>query len=137
MWWGGMGEERRRSPPSRSNETLARSTRYRPAVTPWHRHPYNRAAFYRLAETMRWVPRTVRLVLARRLGHLALHRLPAERAVVRRTLGIITGASGRRLDELTAGVFRDFAMCFSDLVSTNRLSTTRLGSYVASVEGAE
>jgi lauroyl/myristoyl acyltransferase len=28
-------------------------------------------------------------------------------------------------------------MCFSDLVSTNRLSTTRLGSYVASVEGAE
>ncbi len=106
-------------------------------MTPWHRHPYNRAAFYRLAETMRWVPRTVRLVLARRLGHLALHRLPAERAVVRRTLGIITGASGRRLDELTAGVFRDFAMCFSDLVSTNRLSTTRLGSYVASVEGAE
>jgi KDO2-lipid IV(A) lauroyltransferase len=49
----------------------------------------------------------------------------------------MTGASGARLDELTAGVFRDFAMCFSDLVSTNRQPIAQLLGYVAAIRGAE
>jgi len=86
----------------------------------WHAHAYNRAAFYRLGEALGWIPRGVRLALARRLGRLAPRFLPAERAVVRKTLAIVTGASGRRLDELTARLFADFAMCFSDLVALER-----------------
>jgi KDO2-lipid IV(A) lauroyltransferase len=63
--------------------------------------------------------------------------VPAERSAIRKTLGLITGASGSRLDELTAGLFRDFAMCFADLVSTNRRSAARLSGLVGSVTGAE
>jgi len=103
----------------------------------WYGHPYNRARFYRLAEALGVAPRGLRLALARRIGALALRWLPAERAVVRRTLAAITGASGSRLDDLAACVFRDFAMCFSDLVSTNRLPAARLARYVGSVSGAE
>ena len=50
---------------------------------------------------------------------------------------LITGASDPGLDVLTACVFRDFAMCFSDLVSTNRRPAARLLEYVASVTGAQ
>jgi KDO2-lipid IV(A) lauroyltransferase len=56
---------------------------------------------------------------------------------VRRTLEIVTGASGARLDQLSAAVFRNFAMCFSDLVSTNRRSAARLYDCVGSVSGAD
>ena len=63
--------------------------------------------------------------------------MPAEEGVVRRTLARMTGATGSRLDALTAGTFTDFAMCFSDLVSTNRQPAARLHSHVARVEGAE
>ena len=103
----------------------------------WYWHPYNRAGLYRSAEALGFIPRPVRLAVARRLGHLAPRFLPAERAAVSTTLGIVTGASGSRLNTLTSHVFRDFAMCFSDLVSTNRQPATRLFSYVDSVNGAE
>jgi lauroyl/myristoyl acyltransferase len=103
----------------------------------WHGHPYNRAALYRLAETLSVVPRGLRLMLARQVGRLAPRFLPAERRAIRKALGLITGASAGRLDELTAGVFRDFAMCFADLVSTNRRSAARLSDLVGSVTGAE
>jgi lauroyl/myristoyl acyltransferase len=103
----------------------------------WYWHPYNRANLYRLAETLGFVPRGLRLTLARSLGRWACRYLPAERAAVRRTLAIVTGASGARLDALTADVFGDFAMCFSDLVSTNRQGADRLLRSVGSVTGAE
>ena len=103
----------------------------------WYGHGYNRASLYRLAETLSIVPRGLRLTLARQVGRLATRFLPVERRAIRKTLGLITGASGGRLDELTAGVFRDFAMCFADLVSTNRQSIARLASLVGSVTGAE
>ena len=103
----------------------------------WHRHPYNRAALYRLAETLSIVPRGLRLTLARQIGRLALRSLPLERRAIRNALALITGASAGRLDDLTAGVFRDFAMCFADLVSTNRRSAARLSALVGSVTGAE
>jgi lauroyl/myristoyl acyltransferase len=103
----------------------------------WHWHSYNRARLYRMAEALGWVPRPGRLALARRLGHASRRFMPAERAVVRRTLEVTTGASGARLEALTARVFQDFAMCFSDLVSTNRLPLAQLSAYVASVSGGD
>jgi Kdo2-lipid IVA lauroyltransferase/acyltransferase len=103
----------------------------------WYRHPYNRAALYRLAEALSWAPRGLRLGLARRLGQFAPRFLPAERRAARKSLELITGSSGAQLEKLTAGVFRDFAMCFSDLVSTNRQPASRLFAYLGSVTGAE
>jgi lauroyl/myristoyl acyltransferase len=103
----------------------------------WYGHAYNRAALYRLAEALGWMPRGPRLALARSLGRLALGWLPAERVAVSRTLAAVTGASGPRLATLTTRVFRDFAMCFSDLVSTNRRPAARLSAYVQSIIGGE
>jgi lauroyl/myristoyl acyltransferase len=102
----------------------------------WYAHPYNRVELYRLTAALGWLPRRARLGLARRIAHLALSFLPGERAVVRKTLGVMTGATGRRLDELTVEVFGEFAMCFSDLVSASR-RPARLGSYVGAMWGVE
>ncbi|OLE50311.1 MAG: hypothetical protein AUG01_01715 [Candidatus Rokubacteria bacterium 13_1_20CM_2_69_58] len=103
----------------------------------WYQHPFNRPAFYRVAAGLAWLPRRVRLAVARGLGRLAPHLMPRERAAVRKTLGLSTGATGRDLDELTTGVFTDFAMCFSDLVSSNRQSEARLRALVSTAPGAE
>jgi len=102
----------------------------------WHAHAYNRPDLYRLAAGLGWIPRRARLALARGVGRLAPRLMPAERAVVEKTLGRVTGATGARLAALTVGTFVDFAMCFSDLVSTNRGSASRLGD-VARVRGAD
>ncbi len=85
---------------------------------------------------MGWLPRRLRLSLARRLGRLAQSFLPAERAVTRKTLSVMTGATGRRLDELTAEVFGEFAMCFSDLITASR-RPARIGSYLGAIHGRE
>jgi lauroyl/myristoyl acyltransferase len=100
----------------------------------WHAHPYNRAELYRLTAALGWLPRRMRLRLARRVGRLAQSFLPGERAVIRKTMGIMTGATGRRLDELTVGVFGEFAMCFSDLISASR-HPKRLNGYVGAIRG--
>ena len=109
------------------------------AVPPprWHSHSYNRAVLYRLAEAPGMVPRRARLALARGLGRLAPHVFPREHLAVRRTLEVMTGAAGARLDRLATDVFRNFAMCFADLVSTNRASGDRLLRHVGSVSGAD
>lgn len=108
-----------------------------PRPSRWYSHAYNRAGLYRLAEGLGVLPRRLRLALARRLGRLAVARLADERAVVRRNLEVMTGASGAHLHELTVRVFQDFAMCFSDLVSTNRRSTAALAGYVGTVSGTD
>jgi len=102
----------------------------------WYAHPYNRAELYRLTAALGWLPRRVRLGLARRVGHFALSFLPGERAVVQKTLGVMTGATGRRLDELTVEVFGEFAMCFSDLISASR-RPARLRAYVGAMRGVD
>ena len=99
----------------------------------WYWHPFNRVLAYRLAGGLERLPRRWRLALARRVGALALRRMPAERAAVRATLATVTGASGAQLDALTRRVFQDFAVCFSDLVTTNRRPAERLLDYVARV----
>ncbi len=109
-----------------------------PARRPrWYSHAYNRADLYRLAAALGWLPRPVRLALARQLGRLAPRLMPRERAVIEKTLARVTGATGPRLASLTVRTFTDFAMCFSDLVSTNRQSVARLTSLVERVVGAE
>ena len=105
-------------------------------VPRWYRHSYNRAALYHLAAGLGWLPRAVRLAGARQLGRLAPRALPAERAAARTMLHAVTGATGAALDALTARLFGEFAMCFADLVTTNRRSPARLLRHVASVVGA-
>jgi lauroyl/myristoyl acyltransferase len=103
----------------------------------WYAHSYNRAILYRTAEALSAAPRPLRLALARGVARLAPRFFGRERLVVRQALATITGASGARLDALADAVFRNFAMCFSDLVSTNRRSPAELAGCVASVTGAE
>jgi lauroyl/myristoyl acyltransferase len=87
---------------------------------------------------MGWfLPRPARLGLARWLGRLAPWFLPAERSAIRATLARVTGTRGARLNELTLGVFREFAMCFSDLLSTNRQPLGQLQAHIAAVRGTE
>jgi len=49
----------------------------------------------------------------------------------------LTGATGSRLEALTRRVFTDFAMCFSDLVSTNRQPAALLTAHVSQRDGVE
>ena len=109
-----------------------------PARRPrWYSHAYNRADFYRVAAGLGWLPRPARLGLARQLGRLAPWWMPVERAAVRNTLARVTGATDSRLEALTVATFADFAMCFSDLVSTNRQPMVGLVSRVGTATGAE
>src|SRR6266850_6433942 len=110
----------------------------RPTRRPrWYSHAYNRADFYRLAAGLGWLPRPARLGLARRLGRFAPRWMPVERAAVGNTLARVTGATGSRLEALTVATFTDFAMCFSDLVSTNRQPMASFVSHVAIAEAVE
>jgi KDO2-lipid IV(A) lauroyltransferase len=63
--------------------------------------------------------------------------MPAERAAARRTLAVVTGATGARLDALTTRLFAEFAMCFADLVSTNREPPQRLDAVIGGMTGVE
>jgi lauroyl/myristoyl acyltransferase len=103
----------------------------------WYAHPYNRPLFYRLAGAAGVLPRPARLGLAVGVADLAARLMPAERAVVRQTLARMTGAPERALDGLTRAVFRDFAVCFADLVSTNRRPGQALEGCLARVTGGE
>jgi lauroyl/myristoyl acyltransferase len=110
----------------------------RPAPPRWHAHPYNRAGLYRLAAGLGWLPRRTRLGLARTLGRVAVRLMPIERGVVRATLTRVLGsAPSRSVDARTVQTFTDFAMCFSDLVTTNRQPAKRLASCVGRLEGVE
>ena len=109
-----------------------------PARRPrWYSHAYNRANFYRVAAGLAWLPRRARLGLARQLGRLAPWWMPLERAAIWNTLARVTGATGSRLEALTVATFADFAMCFSDLVSTNRQPMAHLVSHIDAAEGAD
>jgi lauroyl/myristoyl acyltransferase len=103
----------------------------------WYSHGYNRAHLYRLAVGVAWLPRSARLGLARALGRLAPRMMPVERRAVRQTLARMTGADGARLEALTVATFADFAMCFSDLLSTNRQPVGRLAAAVSRIEGVD
>jgi lauroyl/myristoyl acyltransferase len=103
----------------------------------WYVHAYNRAEFYRLVAAMAWLPRSVRLALAGRVGRLVSRFLPAERAVIRKTLSVVTGATDRMLRALTSEVFAEFAMCFSDLVSSSQRPPRTPLAHVGACSGTE
>ena len=88
----------------------------------WYAHGLNRAAVYRVgAAVAGLLPRALRLRAAQTVAMAAAGRFPAERAVVRATLArIVDGATPLELDALVAKVFDNFAICFTDLITSNR-----------------
>jgi len=124
--------------PSLASSAVGSLSRSAPSAAPrWYSHGYNRAELYRLAAAMGWLSRPLRLRLARAVARAAWRLFPAERAAVRSMLEVTTGAAGPRLDGLVGDVFRDFAICFSDLVTTNRQPPARLAAYVSDARGTE
>ena len=107
------------------------------AAPRWYAHQFNRAGVYRVATAVASaLPRPLRLRVAAGLAAVAGRRFPAERAVVRRNLArILPGAPPRELDVLAAAVFRHFAICFADLITTNRRAD--LDGLVAAIEGID
>jgi len=85
-------------------------------------HWLNRAPLYRLATGAAGaLPRGARLRLAAALGALAARACRPEAAVVRANLARVTPGvtESERARQVTA-LFRHFAMCVADLVTTNR-----------------
>ena len=85
-------------------------------------HWLNRAPLYRVAAGLAGaLPRPVRMALAASIGDVLARSCRAEAATVRANLervvpGIARAARTRQVRE----VFRHFAMCFADLVTSNR-----------------
>ena len=88
----------------------------------WYTHRLNRPAFYRAGAMVAGaLPRPARLSLARALARRATGWFPVERARVAANLARVrpdldAEAHARLVDD----VFRHFAICFADLISTNR-----------------
>ncbi len=116
--------------------TLPRALPVPDAPPRWYAHRWNRAPFYRIgARVLGALPRRARLGLAATVASLA--PFPVERAVVGANLArIVPGLAPAEYRRLTARVFRCFAMCFADLISTNRHAADT-GALLAAVEGEE
>jgi KDO2-lipid IV(A) lauroyltransferase len=110
-----------------------------PLVPPrWYAHGLNRAVAYRAAALVSAaLPRRARLAIAGGLGPLVARRLPGERAMVRANLARIAPAlDAPARERMVDDVFRYFAMCFADLVSSNRKAAAIAG-LLARVDGLE
>src|SRR3989304_5378449 len=103
----------------------------------WYSHPYNRGRYYRLARLVaRALPPPGRRALAGGLARGAPRVLPAGRESVRENLRrVLPGVDGRGLDTAVWGTFRNFALCFGDLLTLNRAPVERLSRYLDGVEG--
>jgi len=116
-----------------------RAARRHAAAPPprWYTHRLNRPAFYRAGAALTSaLPRPVRLALARGLARRAAAWFPAERARVRANLARVRRTRRAERERLVDEVFRHFAVCFADLVSTNRREA-RPDRLVARIEGDE
>ena len=104
----------------------------------WYTHRLNRPGVYRAGAMLTAaLPRSLRLALAVALAPRVAAWFPAERARVRGNLARVRPdealpARERLVDE----VFRHFAICFTDLISTNRREA-RLERLVGRIEGDE
>ena len=105
----------------------------------WYSHPYNRGRYYRLASlAAQALPRRGRRALAGVLARVALRILPVERESIRQNLGrILPGADERSLDAAVSRTFRNFALCFADLLTLNRAPVAMLRPYFDGVDGEE
>jgi lauroyl/myristoyl acyltransferase len=101
----------------------------------WHAHGLNRAGLYRAAAAVgARLPRSLRLRLAALLARRLRPWFSAEwRVVLANAARIAPTAPAAARQGMAADVFRHFAMCFSDLVVTNRQDD--LGPVVAELEG--
>jgi KDO2-lipid IV(A) lauroyltransferase len=108
------------------------------AAPRWYTHRLNRPAVYRAGAMLsRALPRPVRLALASAAAAPASAWFPTERQRVYQNLARVCPALGTREREgLVDAVFRHFAVCFADLVSTNR-SRRRPERMVAGIDGDE
>ncbi len=110
-----------------------------PAVAPrWYTHRLNRPAIYRAGAVLAGaLPRPARLALARAVARRAADWFPAEQARVRANVARVRPqASPREREALVAEIFRHFAICFADLISTNRREA-RPDRLVTRIEGDE
>jgi lauroyl/myristoyl acyltransferase len=103
----------------------------------WYAHRLNRVTVYRATAALAAaLPRRARLSLAAAVGAALARRFPAERAVVRTNLAhIVAGATPAAREALVAGLFRNFAICFADLLVANRRGSCQ--RLLAGVEGLE
>ena len=103
----------------------------------WYSHGLNRLAVYRVgAAVARVLPRVLRLRAAQAVAAAAAGRFSDEGAAVRATLArIVDDATPARLDALVAELFQNFAVCFTDLITTNRAKGTE--GLLANTEGVE
>jgi KDO2-lipid IV(A) lauroyltransferase len=107
------------------------------ARPPWYTHRFNRAGSYRLALAVGdLLPRPVRVRVAAAAARVLAPWFAAERSVVRANVARIAATSTARAQAaLVRAVFRNFAICFADLLTTNRdHEVTRL---LAGVEGED
>jgi len=104
----------------------------------WYAHGLNRAAAYRAAALVSAaLPRRARLAIAAGVGPLVGRRLPGERAMVRANLAhIAPSLDAPARERMVDDVFRHFAMCFADLVSSNRKAGA-LRSLLAGIDGLD
>jgi phosphatidylinositol dimannoside acyltransferase len=88
----------------------------------WYAHGLNHAAVYHVGAALAGLlPRALRLRVAQAVATAAAGRFPSERAVVRATLArIVDGATPAEVEALVAEVFDNFAICFTDLITSNR-----------------
>jgi lauroyl/myristoyl acyltransferase len=104
----------------------------------WYTHRLNRPAVYRAGAVLAGaMPRPARLALARSLARRAAGWFPTERARVRENVARVRpdlDAAAR--ERLVGEVFRHFAICFADLISTNR-RVVRPERLLTRVEGDE
>jgi len=103
----------------------------------WYTHRLNRAGSYRVAHAVAGLlPRPVRLRAAALAARVLTPWFGAERAVVRANVARIAADSTPRAQAaLVRAVFRNFAICFADLLSTNR--EREVATLLARVEGEE
>jgi phosphatidylinositol dimannoside acyltransferase len=103
----------------------------------WYAHRRNRAAVYRATAAIAgMLPRSLRLRAAEAVAVTVARRFPDEIAVVRQTLArVVEGVTPRQLDVLVAGVFQNFAICFTDLITSNRAGGVE--GLLANTDGAE
>jgi KDO2-lipid IV(A) lauroyltransferase len=107
----------------------------RPVRPAWYNHRLNRPVVYRAAAMLgAGLPRAGRLRLAAALAPRLRGLFRTEWAVVLRNAArIAPEASAPAREALAADVFRHFAMCFSDLMVTNRRAHT--AGLLAGIEG--
>jgi KDO2-lipid IV(A) lauroyltransferase len=88
----------------------------------WYTHRFNRAGWYRLAHAVAGaLPRAARIRVAGATARVLAPWFAAERAVVRANVARIAPTSSARAQTaLVHAVFRNFGICFADLLTSNR-----------------